>query len=77
MIVDLEIPPVPKPIITPMLVTIAEVAPKLTVGSLKAIICHLSNSTCSNVREGHRFGTRIIFSDRRILASSRASRHAS
>ena len=29
------------------------------------------------VLEDHRFGTRTIFSDRRILASSRASRHAS
>ena len=38
-IVDLDIPPAPKPIITPVLVTIAEVAPKLTVGSVKAIIC--------------------------------------
>ena len=44
-----------------------------------AITCHarVSKGTARPQREGHRFGTRMIFSDRRILASSRASRHAS
>ena len=44
-----------------------------------AITCHarVSKGTARPQREGHRFGTRMIFSDRRILASSSASRHAS
>jgi hypothetical protein len=39
MIVGLEIPAAPNPVIKPTLVTIADTAPKLTVGSLKAIMC--------------------------------------
>ena len=37
--VGLDMPAAPNPIIKPMLVTIAEAAPKLTVGSLKVTIC--------------------------------------